>query len=126
MERKYRIVGDMIEGAERYINVTPDSIAGYYDFVPVDGTMPVDRLAMAKMWQELMAGAAKSPQIMQQWDMGKVFGYVGKLMGLRNVNQFKINLVEDGAAQQQAQMGNVVPLGEARTQMPGIGATNAA
>lgn len=127
LERKYRIVGDMIEGAEKYIDVTPEMIAGAYDFVPVDGTMPVDRLAMAKMWQEMLGSSSKIPQVMQQWDFGRLFGYVGRLMGLRNVNQFKIQMRDDGALQQAAQRGDVVPLPTAappRSQMPGMGPTN--
>ena len=45
-EKKFRIVGELIqEAGAGFVNVTPETIQGFYDFVPVDGTLPVDRFA---------------------------------------------------------------------------------
>lgn len=109
-ERKYRIVGDLAQYSPGFVNVTPDSIAGFYDFIPVDGTMPVDRYAQANLWQSLMGQMRNFPQIMQTYDMAKIFGFVGGLAGLKNISQFRINVVPDAQAQQNAQMGNSIPL----------------
>lgn len=109
-EQKFRIVGDQAMWAGQYMQVTPDMIAGMYDFVPVDGTMPVDRFAQANLWQQLLGGLAKVPGALQQYDMGKIFAFVAQLGGLKNINKFKINVVPDGMMQQQAQMGNAVPM----------------
>jgi hypothetical protein len=130
LERKHRIVGDLAQFTpEQYLDVTPDSIAGFYDFVNVDGTMPVDRFAQANLWQQLLGQGARFPQIMQGYDIPKIFGWVAALSGLKNVNRFRINVVPDAQMQQQAQAGNSVPLRPTnpeaapnQMQMPGMGA----
>lgn len=125
-EKKFRIVGDQAMWAEPYMNVNPSMLAGMYDFVPIDGTMPVDRFAQVNLWQQLMSSMAKVPGALQQYDLSKIFAFVAQLGGLKNINRFKIQVVPDGMLQQQAAMGNVVPM---RTnpmepgQIPGMGAT---
>lgn len=120
VERKYRIVGDQAQFvSEQFMNVSPETIAGFFDFVPVDGTMPVDRFAQANLWQQILAQGARYPQIMQGYDLARIFGWVGQLAGLKNINRFKINIVPDEQAQQQAQAGNSIPMrGLKPEQMP--------
>lgn len=125
-DQKFRIVGAQAMWASQYMNVTPDMIAGMYDFVPVDGTMPVDRFAQANLWQQMLGGLAKVPGALEQYDLGKIFAFVAQLGGLKNINKFKINVVPDGMMQQQAQMGNVVPMRANLNepgQIPGMGPT---
>ena len=106
-EKKLRIVGDAAPyQLESFINVTPESIAGFYDLIPVDGTMPVDRLAMVTMWQQFMAAAAQIPGIPQQYDFGRIFAYVAQMAGLRDIKQFKVQVVPPG----MGMPSNVVPL----------------
>lgn len=125
-ERKYRIVGDQAQFGESYLNISPDKIAGFFDFVPVDGTMPVDRFAQVNLWQQMMASMSKVPGMLGGYDLGKIFAFVAQLGGLKNINRFRIQITPDGLMQQQAQAGNVVPM---RTnpqepgQIPGMGAT---
>lgn len=124
--RSFRIVGDMAQFGQRYLQVSPQDIAGFYDFVPVDGTLPVDRFAQVNLWQQLMGTMAKVPQVMQQYDLGKIFGFVAQLGGLKNINQFRIQLVPDGMVQQQAAAGNMIPMRSNPNepgQIPGMGAT---
>jgi hypothetical protein len=112
--------------SERYMQVTPDLIAGMYDFVPVDGTMPVDRFAQANLWQQMLGGLSKVPGALEQYDLGKIFAFVAQLGGLKNINKFRINVVPDGMMQQQAQMGNAVPMRANLNepgQIPGMGAS---
>jgi len=109
-EQWFKIAGDLVEG-KQYVQVTPDDIQGFYDFVPVDGTLPVDRFAQANLWRELMAQMSKMPELMQQYSMGKIFSYVAKLSGAKNIDQFKIEVVPDAMAAQQAQAGNLIPMG---------------
>lgn len=106
----YKVAGDALSGVKT-MQVTPDMITGFYDFVPVDGTMPVDKFALANLWKEIMAGVAKIPGLMQQYDIGKIFSYTAKLSGARNIDQFKIQVMPDQAVMDQANAGNVVPLG---------------
>lgn len=125
-EKKFRIIGDQAMWADQYIQVSPELIAGMYDFVPVDGTMPVDRFAQANLWQQMLGGLSKVPGALEQYDLGKIFAFVAQLGGLKNINKFKINIVPDGMMQQQAQMGNQVPMRSNLNepgQIPGMGPT---
>ncbi len=110
-EMKFRIVGDLAEEAgPGFVNVDPSMLQGFYDFVPVDGTLPIDRFAQANLWRELFAQLRNFPEIMQQYDMGRIFAWVAQLAGLKNINQFKVQVRPDGELEQQAQAGNVVGL----------------
>lgn len=125
-EKQYRIVGDQAMWGQPYMAVNPETIAGFYDFVPVDGTMPVDRFAQVNLWQQLLANMARVPGALQQYDISRIFAFIAQLGGIKNINRFRIQLAPDQMLQQQAQQGNVVPM---RTnpqepgQVPGLGAT---
>jgi hypothetical protein len=110
-EKKFKIVGDlaMMAGPD-FMMVDKSKIGGFYDFVPVDGTLPIDRMAMANMWNSIMAQMRAFPPLMAQFDIAKIFTHVAGLAGVRNVNQFRIQVVPDGMIQQQMQAGNVVPM----------------
>lgn len=131
-EKTFRIAGDLAKLQSPYRMVTPEDIAGFYDFVPVDGAMPVDRYAQVNLWQALMGQMGKMPQVAQQYDMGRIFGFVAQLAGLKNINQFRIQVVPDAMAQQGVQAGNLVNAAEPSAttsgmvepgQLPGMGAT---
>jgi hypothetical protein len=113
------------------LDVSADSIAGFYDFVPVDGTLPVDRYAQANLWQGLLGQLRNYPEFMQSYDIPKIIGWVGQLAGLKNINQFRVKIVPDDLASQQMQAGNIIPM-KGQTdltrvpnpaQNPGMGAT---
>jgi hypothetical protein len=109
-ERKFRIVGDLAQTAtEKFAVVTPEDIAGFYDYIPVDGTLPVDRFAQVNMWNTLMQQATALPQVMAGYDFTRIFAFVAQLAGLKNINQFKIQVVPDGAMANSVQAGNSVP-----------------
>ena len=133
VEKKFRIVGDLAQFSDKFVNVTPESIAGFYDFVPVDGSLPVDRFAQANLWNMMLGQMSKVPQVMQQYDLGKMFAWVANLAGMKNLQQFKVQVMDPGMLAQQAQAGNAVPmpggnqsdLGRPpqQLQVPGMGAT---
>jgi hypothetical protein len=101
-----RVMGALAADASRFINVTPDLISGFYDLVPVDGTLPIDRMALANLWQQFLGQLRNMPELMQQLDLWKLFAYIGQLAGIRNIQQFKVKVLPPGAAPG----GNVVPL----------------
>lgn len=111
--RKVRIAGDAWSnpGAEQHLVVSPSDIQGFFDFVPVDGTLPIDRFALINMWTQLLGQMAQAPQVMAQYDLGKIFGWMAQMGGLKNVQRFRIQATDPVALQQQAQAGNVVPMG---------------
>ncbi len=93
------------------LKVTPDLLAGFYDFVPVDGTLPVDRLAQANLWKEMIVQMGSIPQLALEWDIGGMLVHVMHLTGERNIERFKLNLSPDQRLQREAELGNVVALG---------------
>ena len=109
--QQYRLVGDLAQFSPEFAMIGPNDIAGFYDFEPVDGTLPVDRFAQANLWQMLMGQMVNFPQILQQYDMAKIFAWVANLAGIKNIAQFRV--VPDQRLMQQAQEGNVVPLAQA-------------
>ena len=127
-ERAYRIMGDMPEDemvkgfleSDKFLRVSPDMIAGMFDFVPVDGTLPVDRMAMVNLWQALMGQAYQVPQVAQGFDFTKIFSYVAKLGGIRNIDHFRVKVIPDEQALQARDAGNNVPITGGRTTTSGM------
>lgn len=113
---KVRIVGDLMKFAgPQFMQVTPEAIAGDFDFVPVDGTMPVDRFAQATLWKDILGQLRGFPQLMMQYDLGKIFAWVAGLAGIKNMDQFRIagplpvQVMPDEVLNQQAEAGNLIP-----------------
>lgn len=96
-ELKLRIVGDlaMIAGPN-FMQVNPALIAGNFDYVPIDGTFPLDRFAQVNLWKELMAAILGNPQMAMQYDIGRIFAYVAQLAGIRNIDRFKVQVMQPG------------------------------
>ena len=131
-EKKFRIVGDTASMSPAFADVTPETIAGFYDYIPVDGSIPVDRYAQANLWQQMLAQVSKVPQVAQQYDLGRIFAWVASLAGLKNIHQFRIQPMDPMQLMQQVQAGNAVPteasqrdLGQppSQIQLPGMGVT---
>lgn len=116
--QKLRRVGSYgLEAGQSFLDVAPKDIVGFFDFVPVDGVLPIDRMAQANLWKELMAGLRMMPpQVSMGYDWGRIFAWVAMLGGLKNINQFKVQVMPDQLLQAQAQAGNVVPM----PQKPGL------
>lgn len=117
---KLKIAGEFAQMAgPAFIDVTPEQIAGDYAFVPVDGTLPVDRYAQANLWREMIAQMAQVPQVMMRYDLGKIFGYVAQLSGIKNLSRFQVEVVPDARMQAMAASGQSVPVGEGNPLEPG-------
>lgn len=108
-----QLVGLLVQNTQQYMTqamqvrvagkatmVRPEDIGGLFDFIPVDGTLPVDRLAQARLWQELLGQMAQVPEIAQQYDVGKIFGWIAQLAGIRNLEQFRREGVVQGVPQE--------------------------
>ncbi len=119
-EKQFRVAGNLLYEGQRQgqnpqqspgIQVTPQDIAGFYDYVPVDGSLPIDRFAQASLWKELLVQLASAPGLAMEWDIGGMLAHTMKLTGERNIDRFRLNLTPDERIQRQAELGNVVPLG---------------
>lgn len=130
-EQQYKIAGGLAAEAGT-IQVTPEMLTGKFDFVAVDGTMPIDRYAQANLFREIIMGAGKMPFIAQKYDMAKMFGWMVQLAGVKNIKQFEVQVVPDQMMPGMIQQGNMVPMSETAGdldavpepgQIPGMGAT---
>jgi len=111
-EQMFRIAGDLIDPRTN-VMVTPELIQGFFDFTPIDGTLPIDRFAQANLWKEILMGMAKMPQLAMQYDMGGIFSWMAQLAGLKNVTQFKLQVQPNAQIAAQAQAGSLIPMGAA-------------
>lgn len=110
-EQKYRVAGaDGMKYAKRFVDVNLDAIAGQYDFIPVDGTLPIDRLAQANFWKELTMQLAASPYA-AQFNILEMVSHIMRLQGEKNVDRFKIDLQSPDDIAQAVQAGNLVQTG---------------
>jgi len=111
-EMKFKLAGDLMEEGGGFAEVNPEAIAGFFDFVPVDGTLPVDRFAQVTMWTQLLGQMRSMPEVMAEYDMGGIFAWVAQLGGLKNIKRFKVNVRPDAAIAADVRAGNVVGLGD--------------
>lgn len=111
-----RLVGDLVRfGGTKYTKVDPEAIAGFYDFVPVDGTLPVDRYAQATLWKDIMGQLRNVPEVAMEYDLSKIFAWVAGLAGIKNMEQMRraapmnVQVAPDDVLQRQADAGNLIP-----------------
>lgn len=129
VETEMRVVGDIGQLSPSFTRVDAMGISGAFDFVPLDGTLPIDRFAQANLWQMLMGQMRNFPQIMQTYDIARIFAWVAQLAGMKNLNQFRLQMQDPATIAQQVQAGNLVPTSEAMpnvaepSQIPGMGPT---
>lgn len=124
--QRYKVAGDLLQADPKFLTIDRDMILGFYDFVPVDGTMPIDRFAQANLWKEILIGMAQMPQIAMQYDLGGIFSWMAQLAGLKNITQFKIQVLPDDMMRAQAAQGAQVPVNGTGTGtglgiQPGVG-----
>ena len=120
-ERMLRIAGDL-PGAMSLVQVNPKALAGFFDFVPVDGTLPIDRMAQANLWKEILLGMNQMPTIAMSYDLPGIFQWMAQLAGLKNISQFRVQVLPDAQMQTMAASGEAVPAG---TALEGVGQTAA-
>ena len=95
--------------------LTPDMIMGTFQYQISDGSLPYDKMALIEVWQEILFGVAKDPELRQRYDIGRIFNYVAELGGAKNIGSFERqqtgqpNILEPGQEPPQG----AVPLGGA-------------
>lgn len=107
------------DGRQNFMEVTPDGVVGDFNFPVHDGTLPIDKVAMLDVWQQILMGVAQDPELRQAYSLPKIFEYVAELGGARNIEEFKMQQMPDEQIERQLQAGNIVPLGDATSGLPG-------
>lgn len=96
--------------------VTPYDLAVNYDLIVRDGSIPGGNFSQS--WIELFKVIGTTPELMQTFDVTRIFTYIAQQLGAKNVEDFKRNVnqiqptvMADEQVIQQANAGNLVPTG---------------
>lgn len=98
------------------VQVTPYDLAISYDVIPRDGSIPGGNFSQA--WIDLFKVIGTTPELMQQFDVTRIFMYIAQQLGAKNVEDFRRNMSQvqpqvmpDQQVLDQAKAGNLVPVG---------------
>jgi hypothetical protein len=96
--------------------VSPFDLAVDYDLIVRDGSIPGGNFSQS--WIDLFKVIGTTPELMQQFDVTRIFMYIAQQLGAKNVedfrrvmNQAQTQTMPDQQVAQQAQVGNLVPVG---------------
>ena len=103
-------------GNKRNIKVNPQDMAINYDLLVRDGSIPGGNFGSA--WIEMFKVIGSTPELMQQFDVTRIFMYIAQQLGAKNVEDFKRNVnqiqptvMPDQQVADQVKAGNLVPTG---------------
>lgn len=123
-ERYVKVLGEWPERVARTyqapgesrILVDPLDMLIDFDIKELDGTIPGSE--DVDTWLRVFEIALQNPQITQVLDLPRIFMHLARQMGAKNVDDFIIRtngrtpqVLPDEQVQQQAQAGNIVPVG---------------
>ncbi len=114
---RVRVSGDTLadhqgKGLQKLMEVTPEDIVGAYEYMPVDGTLPIDRIAQAQMWKEMVMLGAQLPGVLETYDLGGIYTWTGEMMGMRGLRNFKLQVTDDEVLLAQLKAGTMVNNGD--------------
>jgi len=96
------------------VQVSPYDLAINYDLIVRDGSIPGGNFSDA--WISLFKVIAQSPELLQSFDITRIFIYIAQQLGAKNVEDFtrKVTpqVMPDETVLREAEKGNLVPTGE--------------
>ena len=99
------------------IPASPYDLAVNYDLIVRDGSIPGGNFSEA--WLEMFKVISTDEVLRQEFDVTRIFMYIAQQLGAKNVEDFRRNVnqvqgqtMPDEQVEQQAQAGNLVPIGE--------------
>lgn len=103
-------------GGKTNVRVNPQDLVVNYDLIVRDGSIPGGNFSSA--WIEMFKVIGTNPELMQQFDISRIFIYIAQQLGAKNVEDFRRNLnrvqgqvMPDQQVMDQVQRGNLVPTG---------------
>lgn len=118
-----RTVGEWPEVIQQNFNpqqgrvlVNPDDIVVDYDLLVRDGSIPGSNFSDS--WVQLFQTIGGNEQLLQQFDIVRIFEHIATQLGAKNVQDFRIQrpvapvTAPDELVAQQAQAGNLFPIEE--------------
>ena len=120
-EYNLKVLGDWPEelvsefGLGQDVEVNPNALNVPFDVVVRDGSLPMDTGGKADIWMQMLPMMQNNPVLMKQYDMGRVFMHVMQLLGVKNVQDFRIKGETRSTAEiiQEVEKGNMVSMDEA-------------
>src|SRR5262245_15422231 len=118
LEQYVRITGELsreLGGLDRVL-LKPAAIAGQFDYIAHSGVVPPDPARFAEVWVKILEGVAKIPQLAMPGpdgrvlDVREVFNEGAQAMGVKNINQFYMQVMPDPQVAAGVQAGNLVPM----------------
>lgn len=98
------------------IKVSKDDVSVGYDLIVRDGTIPGGNFSEA--WIKMFEVIGTNPELMQQFDITRIFMFIAEQLGAKNIEDFKrnvnnVNTVvgQDEDVLKQVQAGNLVSAG---------------
>ena len=110
-EQKVRIAAGLMQPQD--MTIAPEDIVGFYTYIPVDGTLPIDRFALAQVWQSFLKEAMAMPQFAQKYDIVRIMAYMANLGGINNLKSFEIDPMSSDQINAGVSAGNLIPVQEA-------------
>lgn len=94
--------------------VEPGALAVPFDTIVRDGSLPIDTTGVAESWIQLFSYMANSQVLSTQYDIGRVFLHIARLLGAKNVNDFKLqgNAAPMEYIERETEKGNMIPATE--------------
>lgn len=90
-----QIVGESVAQTapyEKVILTDPDRIAGGYDFIPYDGTLPSEKNSQAQILQELLTTIISNPMVAQATgiQVKPLLARIGELTGMKDLDNLVV------------------------------------
>jgi len=97
------------------MRVTPQDLAINYDLIVRDGSIPGGNFSNA--WLELFKVIGTTPELINQFDVTRIFMYIATQLGAKNVEDFRRNIgrtqmqtMPDETVSREAERGNLMPM----------------
>jgi len=97
------------------MRVTPQDLAINYDLIVRDGSIPGGNFSNA--WLELFKVIGTTPELINQFDVTRIFMYIATQLGAKNVEDFRRNIgrtqmqtMPDETVAREAERGNLMPM----------------
>ena len=110
-EQLQSIIGDKTRA-----RISPSDIAINYDLIVRDGSISGGNFSNA--WIDMFKIIGTSPELMERFDVTRIFMYIAHELGAKNVEDFKRNVnniqaktLPDETVARQVQAGNFAPVG---------------
>jgi hypothetical protein len=104
-----------IYGKKSNVPVSVYDLAINYDVIVRDGSIPGGNFSQA--WMEMFKIIGTTPELLQQFDVTRIFLYIAQQLGAKNAEDFRrvtanTSTQPDEQVMKQVQAGNMVPASE--------------